>query len=161
MERIIKVDDFLNKIYQSAAVVLLAGIIVASTLQVFTRYILNASLTGTEEFARYCFVWMNMLGAGICVRYGSHAVVSILNSKLHGKKKYIHEAAIQVLIMVLSVILIVEGFRMIGYTMAQPSPTLRIPMGFIYASVPAGCIGMIINAARNLCELKIKMDEEA
>lgn len=161
MERIIKADDFLNKMYQSAAVVLLAGIIVASTLQVFTRYILNASLTGTEEFARYCFVWMNMLGASICVRHGSHAVVSILNSKLTGKKKYIHEAAIQILIMALSVIIIVEGFRMVGYTMVQPSPTLRIPMGFIYASVPAGCIGMIINAVRNICELKIKTDEEA
>ncbi|WP_303042980.1 TRAP transporter small permease [Enterocloster bolteae] len=160
MERIIKLNDTFNKIYQSAAVALLAGIIVASTLQVFTRYILNASLTGTEEFARYCFVWMNMLGASICVRYGSHAVVSILDSKLHGKKKYIHEAAIQMLIMALSIILFVKGFRMIGYTIAQPSPTLRIPMGFIYASVPVGCMGMIINAVRNICELKIRMDEE-
>lgn len=160
MGKIIKVDDFINKVYQSAAVALLAGIIVASALQVITRYVLNASMTGTEEFARYCFVWMNMLGASICVRYGSHAVVSILNNKLRGKMKYIHEMVIHGLMIILALILMAEGVRMIGYTMTQPSPTLRIPMGYIYASVPAGCIGMIVNAVRNICELKMKMDGE-
>lgn len=160
MGKIIKVDDFINKVYQSAAVALLAGIIVASALQVITRYVLNASMTGTEEFARYCFVWMNMLGASICVRYGSHAVVSILNNKLSGKMKYIHEMVIHGLMIILALILMAEGIRMIGYTMTQPSPTLRIPMGYIYASVPAGCIGMIVNAVRNICELKMKMDGE-
>ena len=160
MDRIMKIDDCMNKIYQSAAVVLLAGIIVASTLQVVTRYVLNASMTGTEEFARYCFVWMNMLGASICVRYGSHAVVSILNNRLKGKKKYIHEIVIHGLMILLALIPIIEGMRMIGYTMTQPSPTLRIPMGYIYASVPVGGIGMIVNAVRNICEAKMNMDRE-
>lgn len=160
MEKIIKLDDFINRVYQLTAVVLLTGIIVASSLQVVTRYILNASMTGTEEFARYCFVWMNMLGASLCVRYGSHAVVSILNNKLSGKKKHIHDMVIHSLIILLALILTIEGFRMIGYTMVQPSPTLHIPMGCIYASVPVGGAGMMINAIRNIYESKIKMDRE-
>lgn len=74
--------------------------------------------------------------------------------------KYIHEMVIHGLMIILALILMTEGVRMIGYTMTQPSPTLRIPMGYIYASVPAGCIGMIVNAVRNICELKMKMDGE-
>ena len=68
-----KVDDFFNKAYMGVSVILLIVVIVATTIQVFTRYIMNASLSGTDEVARFAFVWMSMLGASICVRTYGHS----------------------------------------------------------------------------------------
>ena len=77
-----KANAMLNKVFTGLSVVLLAVVIVATALQVFTRYIMNASLSGTDEVARFAFVWMSMMGASLCVRNHGHAVVSVLNDSL-------------------------------------------------------------------------------
>ena len=62
MQNIIKkADALLNKAFTGLSVILLAVVIVATALQVFTRYIMNASLSGTDEVARFAFVWMSMM----------------------------------------------------------------------------------------------------
>lgn len=145
-----RITMYLNKLFELTAIILLVFVIIASSLQVFTRYALNASMTGTEEFARYCFVWLNMLGASLCVKTGSHAVVSILNDKLKNNAKEIHTAVIQSFIIISSLLMIVQGLRMVFMTTTQLSPTLRIPMCYIYLAVPVGGIGILFNAFSNI-----------
>ena len=47
-----KANAMLNKVFTGLSVALLAVVIVATALQVFTRSIMNASLSGTDEVAR-------------------------------------------------------------------------------------------------------------
>src|SRR3954454_22223879 len=47
-------------------------------LQFFTRYVLNDSLTWTEEVARYLLIVITFIGAGIAVRRNSHIYVEML-----------------------------------------------------------------------------------
>ena len=91
-----KANAMLNKVFTGLSVALLAVVIVATALQVFTRYIMNASLSGTDEVARFAFVWMSMMGASLCVRNHGHAVVSVLNDSLRNKPKAqaIHSVAV-------------------------------------------------------------------
>jgi TRAP-type C4-dicarboxylate transport system permease small subunit len=77
-----KICGIMNKTLMFSALVFLGIMVIALFVQVFTRYIMNASLSGTEELARYCFVWCTMLGAGICVASDDHAAVTILNDSL-------------------------------------------------------------------------------
>ena len=126
-----KANAMLNKVFTGLSVVLLAVVIVATALQVFTRYIMNASLSGTDEVARFAFVWMSMMGASLCVRNHGHAVVSVLNDSLRNKPKAqaIHSVAVQILIM-------------IG----------GIPISYTYACIPVGGAGMVINSLVNILE---------
>jgi C4-dicarboxylate transporter DctQ subunit len=141
-----KIEEFVDKIFKGAALLLLVGVVVSSSIQVITRYVFNASLTGSEEFARYCAIWMSMLGASICVKYGSHASISFLNDFLKGKTKLIHSIAINLVIIIFAFILIQQGFNIVKVTTTQLSPSLRIPMSYVYLAIPVGAIGMIINA---------------
>lgn len=50
--------------------VLLVLMTTASAMQVITRYILNNTLSWTDECARYCFIWLNLIGAGCLVYSG-------------------------------------------------------------------------------------------
>jgi TRAP-type C4-dicarboxylate transport system permease small subunit len=158
MSILIKLDEFINKVFEGFSIVLLVGILIASTLQVITRYIFNSSLTGTEELARYCSIWMSMLGASICVRYGTHASVSLINDSLTGKVKCVHSILINLLIIILAIILINQGFKMVNLTWTQCSPSLRIPMSYVYLAIPVGSIGMVLNAVRNIVESFIKWE---
>jgi len=45
-------------------------------LQVFTRYVLNRSLSWTEEFSRYVFIWSTYFSVSISAYYGRHIRVS-------------------------------------------------------------------------------------
>ena len=109
-----KANAMLNKVFTGLSVALLAVVIVATALQVFTRYIMNASLSGTDEVARFAFVWMSMMGASLCVRNHGHAVVSVLNDSLRNKPKAqaIHSVAVQILIMIGAAVLVVCGIQL-------------------------------------------------
>lgn len=145
-----KINKKLQDIVRYVAVVLLFVIIVSTSVQVFTRYVLDASLIGTEEVSRYCFIWATMLGAALCVSSFSHATVSFVPDMLKGKAKLINTCIVQALMMVLAAIFIVQGGKMIVVTLNQLSPTLRIPMWIIYSAVPVG--GVMIFLA-SLCNI--------
>ena len=141
-----KIDDFFNKAYMGVSVILLIVVIAATTIQVFTRYIMNASLSGTDEVARFAFVWMSMLGA------------SILNDSLKSKVKLkkSHDLMIQVLIFIGAFVILKYGFTLVQMTAKQRSAGLGIPMSYTYACIPVGALGMVINAVANIVD-DIKM----
>lgn len=141
---------WLNKLYLAAACVCLVAIVVTMFVQVFTRYIMGASLTGTEELGRYFFVWMNMLGAGLCVNKVSNATISVLNDALKGAAKRIHSIAVEFMIAVMAGILIVYGIRIVEVAMGQITPATHLPMSLIYMSIVVGSIGIAVNAINNI-----------
>ena len=56
-------------------VVVIACVIAAG---VFFRYVLNDSLSWSEELAKYAMLWMVFLGAPIALRTGGHPNIEIL-----------------------------------------------------------------------------------
>ena len=151
-----KVCSMVNRIYGGAALLLLAVLTGAMAVQVFTRYVLGSSLSGTEELGRDCFIWMTMLGASICVSSDSHAAVTILNDHLKGRMKGGHKISVDILILACAVLLFIQGIKMAAMTTRQLTPTLHIPMSVIYCSLPAGAFGIILNGINNLIK---RMDE--
>lgn len=71
--------DAIDRVLRVAITVLITLLIVPVTLQILARYVpFIPRYIWTEEAARFCFVWIIMLGAMIAVRDGSHFDVDIL-----------------------------------------------------------------------------------
>lgn len=136
---------YFNAAYEWASIACLIVVIVASVLQVFTRTVLNASMVGTEEIARYAFVWMSFLGASICTSKRAHASLGMLNDSLKRSAKCIHLIIIHFAMLVFAVVLIFHGTALLSFVGKQLSPTLRIPMPYIYGACPVGAVGIFIN----------------
>src|SRR6185503_8800510 len=56
------VDGTVARVERGVAVALLAITVALVILQVFFRYVLNSSLSWSEEAARYLFIWAAVLG---------------------------------------------------------------------------------------------------
>ena len=144
----------MNKAFVYVSVALLAVVIISTSIQVFTRYIMNASLSGTDEVARFVFVWMSMLGASVCVSTHGHAAVSVLNDFLKGRSKLYkyHCVLIEALMVIGAAVIVIYGTKLAIYTSAQKSAGLGIPISFTYACLPVGGVGMILNGILNIIE---------
>ena len=147
-----KICILINKIYEAGALLLMVAMTIALALQVFTRYVLGTSMAGTEEFARYAFIWVIMLGASICTQTGSHATVTLVNDNLHGKIKQVHKILIELLVLLTCITLVRYGFTMIAVSSKSHTPTLGIPTCVIYAALPVGCFGMIVGCISNILD---------
>jgi TRAP-type C4-dicarboxylate transport system permease small subunit len=145
-----KICGIMNKTLMFSALVFLGIMVIALFVQVFTRYIMNASLSGTEELARYCFVWCTMLGAGICVASDDHAAVTILNDSLKGKLKVLHLRLIDGIITICGFILLVQGQKMAQLTVRQVTPSLLLPMSVVYSALVVGSVAIIVNSVNNM-----------
>jgi TRAP-type C4-dicarboxylate transport system permease small subunit len=67
------------RLLQIAVTVLMGLLIVPVTLQIVSRYLgIIPRYIWTEEVARFCFMWIIMIGAMIAVRDGSHFDVDVL-----------------------------------------------------------------------------------
>lgn len=146
MKYLNKFRDVVNYVYIGFGVLMLLVIAVACILQVFTRYVLGSSMVGTEEVSRYCFIWLGFTGSAICVRNWSNAHISILNDLLKGKLKTTHSIFLNCMVFICAAVLFVQGFKCVNITANQLSSMLRIPMSYIYAAIPVGAVGMMLNA---------------
>lgn len=149
-----KLRASLNKgleLISSALVVLITVLVL---WQVFTRTILNDPSTLTEETVRFLFVWLSMLTAAYVVGTKGHMAVTLLSDKLDGDKQRALEILLQSLFIAFSIIIMIYGgFKSVQVTMAQTSPAMGLPMGYVYLSVPVSGIFMLIYSVLNLSDV--------
>lgn len=78
-----KTLKFLDKhLEEFIMVLLLSSIVVIMLFQIIRRYIFNDSLSWSEEFCRYCFIWMMFVAFSYSARLGSDLRVDALISML-------------------------------------------------------------------------------
>lgn len=147
-----KVGDGINKLAGLMIVVIFSVMIVACVLQVFTRYVLNSSLSWTEELARFCFIWANMLGATICVSKGAHATVTVLIDLMPPKVKSAFTVLINAIVAAVSLVMVVYGCQVTYMTRLQTSPAIKLNMSLINAAVPLCGFFILVHAAIRLVE---------
>lgn len=147
-----KFVEKMDRVLEAICMVLLACIIVAAVLQVFTRKVMGSSMVGTEEFARYCFIWMSCLGASLCLTKGSHASVDMLKDRLKGKAIHVHGIVSNLIVLFVCYVMIRYGFGLLGTVSRQSSPTLGLPMHYVYGALPVSSICMAISAIAKIVD---------
>lgn len=118
------------------------------------RYVFHNSIEFSEELSRFLFVWVVFLGAAIIIKDKGHVAVSFLSSKLEGK---FSGKALEIFIGVMGFLFIGIVFSG-GLTLSRmmnmySSPTLGIPMGYVYWAIPIGSGIMFIHHTINFVRI--------
>lgn len=147
MNKFFRVFDL---IVDSLMVICSVGFVVLAFAQVFCRFVLNSSLTWSEEVCRYLFVQMVFLGAGVCILEKKHASVDIIVNAVPKKIRKYYQAALDSIVVITGVLLTFFGYRFAVGAVGQTSPALKIPFQYVYAGIVLGGIVFTVDALRNL-----------
>lgn len=139
--------NVLDKIMIGVLIVVLSTMVVVGTMQVLWRYVLEQSLSCSEELMRYLYVWATMLGVGAAIRRKSFACIDSFLDFV-GAKSFSVKRIMQVVSFIIQIfvfgLLIIFGTQFMMRGLAQTSPSLPISMACVYAAFPVGgVLGML------------------
>lgn len=143
-----KVIRFLDEnIEKMICVVCLALMSVLIVVQVFFRYVLNNSLSWSEEMARYLFIWMIYIGISYGVKMDKHICVDAVYTFMPKGVKRWYAIVAYALFLIFAVAVIYFGIHVVSMqiTSGQVSPAMGLPMQYVYA---APVVGMILTTVR-------------
>ena len=127
-----------------AAVAVTNGLLVVVTVvlfvQVFTRYVLNATTPWSEVLARSAIVWMTLLGLGPVIRRIEEIRIDILDRYVLRRRvaRTLFGLAIEALELTFLVVLIVSAARLLPAAGRQRIPGLGVPQTWVYVSFIVG-----------------------
>jgi TRAP-type C4-dicarboxylate transport system permease small subunit len=129
--------DAYHRLLKVVLTVLMTALIIPVAMQILSRYTgIIPRYIWTEEIARFCFVWIILIGSMIAVRDGTHFDVDVLP---HSASPRI-ELAMKILCYVM-MFAVAATFLRYGYDFAilgsrQRSEIASLPMVTIYSAWP-------------------------
>ena len=160
MKKLQRISAAADKAVSYVGIAFFIVLIIACVMQVFFRFVLNHSLSWTEETARYCFIWMHMLGACLLIQDGSHATVTVILDLLHGTARKILDVLIALIILFDGAVMLYGGALLAYSSRANLSTALRLPMWCVNASVAVGGLLLVFNAIMRIALILTKTDKE-
>lgn len=114
------------------------ALLVLILLQVFTRYVMQAGLTWTEEVARMILVWTVMLGAAVAMERNEHYMITVLSARFRGAFRTWVLVVTNVLGLVFLVALVHYGSLYMAANMKTTYVSTGVSRGWVYLALPVG-----------------------
>ena len=125
------------RLLQFAVTLLMGLLLVPVTLQIVSRYTaLIPRWIWTEEVARFCFVWVIMVGAMIAVRDGTHFDVDILPTPKTPRGQAAARLLVHGLMLVMALIFVRYGWVYAQFGWQQNSELTGVNMLVIHIAYP-------------------------
>ena len=117
--------------------VLMTVLIVPVTMQILSRYTgLIPRYIWTEEIARFCFVWLIMIGAMIAVRDGTHFDVDVLPHTDNPTIEFGFRTFVNLAILAMAMAFVWWGWDFYKLGARQQSEISGLPMLAMYIAWP-------------------------
>jgi TRAP-type C4-dicarboxylate transport system permease small subunit len=152
---------YLNAMRLFAGTSMLA-IVVIMVVQVFARYVLNASLIWAEELCRYILVWQSFLLIGVAYHQGELIVLDVLSTRVSPTVRFLIRLLVALPVCYFLYLMVRHGIVNAGRFKAQTIPAIdfiwtslvgkpaHVPIFWIYVSVPVGCAILLIHILAGL-----------
>ncbi|MGE0153653.1 MAG: TRAP transporter small permease [Reyranellaceae bacterium] len=114
-------------------------------LQVTSRYLIQMSLSWTEETARIALLWTVMLGAAVAMERREHYAITVLSDRLRPPVDRMVALAVNLIGIVFLAALCIYGVKYADSGMRSSYVSLGIPRGWIYLALPIGSVLMTVS----------------
>lgn len=109
------------------------------------RYFFGLSVFWGEEVARYAMIYMAFLGASTALRANQHPRLSLLFEILPGVIQTVARLAINLGLVLVSMIFIVYGYEFFTFDGIMRTPALRIRYYWVFAIIPVGGVLLLLH----------------
>ena len=132
------------------AAAILAVMALIGLLQVFHRFVLNSSLSWSEEAQIFGHIWIVFLGIPIAYQRGAHLYIETFCDKFPRRLRAGFDLLVELMWAAFAVSLVVLGTMVSRVAALQESPGLEIPMSYPYYSMVFGGGYLALVAARRI-----------
>ncbi len=141
------------RLLQVTMTLLMALLIVPVALQIISRYTgIIPRYIWTEEVARFCFMWVVMIGAMIAVRDGTHFDVDVLPTFKSAKVEAGLRIFVHLAMLLVALIFVTYGYDFAKFGAMQSSELAGLPMLTIYIAWPLAGVTWFIFLGEKLIE---------
>ena len=125
--------------------VLMVVLLVPVSLQIFSRYVgFIPRYIWTEELARFCFIWIVLVGATIAVRDGTHFTADFLPHARSHRVEALVRIFADLVVFLVALIFVIWGWPLVQFGLLQESEMAELPMVYIYAAWPVAGVSWIL-----------------
>ncbi|MDR2392094.1 MAG: TRAP transporter small permease [Planctomycetota bacterium] len=127
-----------------------AGMCVLLLLQLISRYLFSRPLLFTEEFSRFCYVWIAFIGLAVAHRRNDHIRIDLFLNWLPERARRAWETMIAIVSMAILGYLGWWGVEYLFFNAYSVAASVDFHLYYVYAALPAGCALGIANLAVRL-----------
>jgi TRAP-type transport system small permease protein len=132
-----KFNDWIYRGLQALLTFLIAILIVPVTMQIVARFSADIPhFIWTEEMARFCLIWIIMLGASVAVRDGAHFDVDVLRHPKTAAGLAVSRMVVHGAIFLVALIFLAFGWRFAQFGYDQESELTGMNMALIHVAWP-------------------------
>ena len=128
-----------DRLLETALVLLFFTLFVCVIIQVFTRYVLNDPAIFTEEASRFAIIWLSLLGTAYACGRLEHMAYTMFPEKLKDGQLLAHMRSVAVIVLLFALsVMVYGGGKLVQRALQfeQLSATLALPMGYVYLCIP-------------------------
>ena len=117
---------------------------------VFYRYVLNDSLTWSEELLKIMLVWFCLLSTTIIAAQRGHVSIVVFKEMMPVRINRFLTFLTQVMMFIASLIVLAIGINFVISAGARLTPALRLPYRYAYAAIPVSFAILSFYELRNM-----------
>lgn len=139
-----KVDYVLTSIVKVLCIIMLALIVLITTISIISRYFFFYPLNFANPISIYLMMWISFLGSGLALRKGEHIFVELFLNKFTGRTRSRLLILINLIIALFLIVMIYYGL-IFAFTGLESTDAFvfGISMFIPYLSVPIGMLYML------------------
>lgn len=150
---IARIDKLLTALFtvlKALLCIILIAMVVILIAHIFCRYVLNNSLTWSEELLKIMLVWFGMLSVTILAARREHVSIVVFKNKMPEKVSAFFGIFTQVITFLICLVIIAVGIRYVITAGYRPTPALRLPYSYAYAAIPVSFFFISLYEFRNM-----------
>ena len=118
--------------------------------QVIARYVLQQSLSWSEELARFLLLWLSMLSAAYAYRIKAHFALQVVVSRFPEKLRRAVSTSIHIVVAAFFAVLLYYSIIFVKGVAGHTAPTLQISMQIPYSSIVVGSALILFEAIKDI-----------
>ncbi|WP_167612045.1 TRAP transporter small permease [Maribellus sediminis] len=129
----------IDKVIEIVLVAIMSILVIDVLWQVFSRYVLSAPSSFTDELAGFLLIWVGLLGAAYVAGKNEHLAIDLMLQKMKGAKRRRLQIIINTIVGVFALFVMVIGGTWLVYTrfyLGVKSAALALPLGYVYLILP-------------------------
>ncbi|MEP0521332.1 MAG: TRAP transporter small permease [Hyphomicrobiales bacterium] len=140
----------------SGLLVALIAIVVAAG--VFWRYVLNDSLSWTEEVSRYLLIWLAAIGSIVAMHRRELVAIDLLPDALSSGGRRALRVLISLIVIGTSTVVAFYGWSLAVNAWGQSASTFPMPLFFVTAAIPVAAGAYVLMALEQALTETTKCD---